>query len=91
VDWRQNRPRFNGGWITYLAAPFAAKIVPPRSAKCEAANGGLMMVATEETFQVDNPAHMSVASEIDAALAPINVLPWPPDANDNKTNEEKPS
>jgi hypothetical protein len=79
VDWTQRRPRFNGGWITYLAAPFAAKIAPPRSAKCEAVNGGLMMVATEETFQVDNAAHMAVARDIDAALAPINALPWPPD------------
>lgn len=73
-------PSFHGGWITYLAAPFAAKITPPRSAKCEQVNGGLLMVATEETFQVDNPAHVAVARDIDAALAPINALPWPPDA-----------
>jgi hypothetical protein len=82
VDPVRRAPRFNGGWITYLAAPFAAKITPPRSAKCEQVNGGLLMMATEETFRVDNPAHVAVARDIDAALAPINALPWPPDAAD---------
>ena len=67
--------------MTYLAAPFAAKIAPPHSAICEQVDGGLLMTATEETFQVDNPAHVAVARDIDAAMAPINALPWPPDAN----------
>ena len=80
VDAARRTPRINGGWMTFLATPFAAKITPPRSAKCEHVNGGLLMVATEQTFQVDNPAHVAVAREIDAALAPINALPWPPDA-----------
>jgi Immunity protein 52 len=77
-------PSFHGGWITYLAAPFADKITPPPSAKSELVHGGLLMVATEETFRVDNPAHVSVARDIDAALAPINALPWPPDANGHR-------
>ena len=77
-------PSFHGGWITYLAAPFAAKIAPPRSAICEQADGGLLMSATQETFRVDNPVHVAVARDIDAALAPINALPWPPDANDSR-------
>jgi hypothetical protein len=84
VDWKQHRPRFNGGWITYLAAPFAAKIAPPRSAMCEQVDGGLLMSATQETFRLDNPVHVAVARDIDAALAPINALPWPPDANDSR-------
>ncbi len=79
VDRARHRPRLDGGWLTYLAAPFAAKITPPSSAKCERVNGGLLMIATEETFQADNPAHVAVARDIDAALAPINALPWPPD------------
>jgi hypothetical protein len=37
------------------------------------------MVATEETFLADNPGHVAIAREIDAALAPFNALPWPPD------------
>ncbi|HEX9490890.1 MAG TPA: Imm52 family immunity protein [Stellaceae bacterium] len=74
-------PCFHGGWITYLAAPFAAKIAPPHSAICEQVNRGLLMTATQETFRVDNPAHVAVARDIDAALSPINALPWPPDAS----------
>ena len=83
VDAVRRTPRINGGWMTFLAAPFAAKITLPRSAKCEQTEGGLLMVATEETFQVDNPEHVAVARDIDAALAPINALPWPPDAPGN--------
>jgi hypothetical protein len=79
VDRVRHRPRLGGGWITYLAAPFAQKIVPPRSAKCEALNGGILMVATEETFLADNPEHVAIARDIDSALAPFNALPWPPD------------
>jgi len=62
-----------GGWITYLSAAWAAKITPPKSAIVERApDGGLLMIAT------DNPRHVAVAREIDAALAPLNALPWPP-------------
>jgi hypothetical protein len=82
INVERRTPRLSGGWITYLAAPFAAKIAPPHSAICEQVDGGLLMTATEETFQVDNPAHVAVARDIDAALAPINALPWPPDAAD---------
>jgi Immunity protein 52 len=71
--------RLYGGWITYLSAAWAAKITPPKSAIVERApDGGLLMIATEETFRVDNPRHVAVAREIDAALAPLNALPWPP-------------
>jgi hypothetical protein len=71
--------RIYGGWITYLSAAWAAKITPPKSAIIERApDSGLLMIATEETFRVDNPRHVAVAREIDAALAPLNALPWPP-------------
>jgi immunity protein 52 of polymorphic toxin system len=75
-----------GGWITYLSPAWAAKITPPKSAIVERApDGGLLMIATEETFRVDNPRHVAVAREIDAALAPLNALPWPPnDAGDGR-------
>jgi hypothetical protein len=78
-DRKRLDARLYGGWITYLSAPFAAKITPPTSAIVERApDGGLLMIATEETFRVDNPRHVAVAREIDAALAPLNALPWPP-------------
>jgi Immunity protein 52 len=39
-------------------------------------NGGLLMSATTETFDVENPAHMAAARAIGAAIAPLNDLPW---------------
>jgi len=68
-------------WMSYLSARFAPLVVPPRSAIVEhPQGGGLLMIATEERFDVANPAHLGVAREIEAALAPVNALPWPPDA-----------
>jgi hypothetical protein len=37
------------------------------------------MVATEERFDLDNPAHMAAALEIEDALLPVSALPWPQD------------
>lgn len=76
---RGSVPRLCGGWLTYLAKPLAQRITPPRSVRSEQVGGGLLMIATEETFRLDNPAHVAAACEIDAALAPIDALPWPPD------------
>src|SRR5579871_1809635 len=65
--------RFRGGWITFLAAPFLPLIVPPRSAILERGpDDGLLLIATEERFCVDNPSHVAVARDICAALAPLN-------------------
>jgi hypothetical protein len=38
------------------------------------------MAATNETFITANPQHLAVARDIEAALAPVNALPWPLDA-----------
>ena len=78
-DTRRRTCSLYGGWITYLSAAWAAKVTPPKSALVERApDGGLLMIATVETFRVDNPQHVAVAREIDAALAPLTALPWPP-------------
>jgi len=82
-----SRPWFGLEWMTYLSPRFAPMVTPPRSAIVERlTGGGLLMIATEERFETNNPTHLSVARDIEAALAPINALPWPPDANDNETN-----
>ena len=40
-------------------------------------NGGLLMAATDATFDVDNPAHMAVARDIERAGAPLSgTPPW---------------
>lgn len=73
--------KFRFGWINYVSPRFAPLIKPPQSAIVEyRPNGGLLMSATNETFVTANPQHLAVAREIEAALAPLNALPWPPDA-----------
>jgi hypothetical protein len=75
------QPRFNMAWITYLSPRFAPIVMPPRAAIVEhTPQGGIVMTATKDRLDVTNPAHLAVAREIDAALAPVNALPWPPDA-----------
>jgi hypothetical protein len=75
------QPHFNMAWITYLSSRFAPMVTPPRAAIVEhTPQGGLVIAATKDRLDVTNPAHLAAAREIDAALAPINALPWPPDA-----------
>jgi hypothetical protein len=65
-------------WIQYLCPWLAQKITPPSSVIAETLpNGGLLMTATTETFDVDNPAHLAAAQDMAAAMAPLNELPWP--------------
>ncbi len=74
-------PYYRLGWISYVGPRFAHLITPPSSAIVERqANGGLLMAATDETFSVANPAHLAAARDILAAVAPLNALPWPPEA-----------
>jgi hypothetical protein len=81
-----HRPWFSLAWMTYISPRFAPMITPPRTAICERVpGGGLLMIATEERFSADNPAHLAVARDIEAALAPVNALPWPPDAEPQST------
>lgn len=75
------RPTFKMAWISYLSPRFAPLVTPPASAIVDhTAQGGIVMTATEDRFDVTNPAHLAAAREIEAAIAPVNALPWPPDA-----------
>ena len=58
-------------WRASLVTPPPAQVIVGRLA-----NGGLLMSATTQTFDVENPAHMAAAREIAAAIAPLNALPW---------------
>jgi hypothetical protein len=56
-------------------------VTPPISAIVEhTSQGGIVMAATKDRFDVTNPDHLSAAREIETAIAPVNALPWPPDA-----------
>ena len=75
------RPTFKMAWITYLSPRFAPMVTPPHAAIVEhTPQGGIVMTATKERFDIANPGHVGAAREIEAALAPVNALPWPPDA-----------
>ena len=52
---------------------------PPAAIVEHQPNGGLLMAATDETFDAGNPSHMAAARAIEAAAAPFNALTWPPE------------
>ncbi|MGH6839447.1 MAG: Imm52 family immunity protein [Methylocella sp.] len=69
---------FHESWIQYLC-PWLASLVTPPPAQViveRLPNGGLLMSATTQTFDVSNPAHMAAARDMAAAIAPLNAFPW---------------
>jgi hypothetical protein len=77
LDSQQGRhlPPFWSGWIVYLASRFADHVVLPPQVSVETVPGhGVMIYATRETFDLDNPAHVAAADAIQAALAPIQGM-----------------
>jgi hypothetical protein len=77
---------FQPGWISYVAPRFAPLITPPQSAIVETRpDGGLLMAATDETFLLADSAHVAVARDINAAVEPLNLLPWPPELQEHST------
>ncbi|MGH6868333.1 MAG: Imm52 family immunity protein [Methylocella sp.] len=69
---------FHETWLQYLCPWLASLVTPPPAPVIveRLANGGLLMAATAQTFDVENPAHMAAARAIAAAIAPLNALPW---------------
>ncbi|QGM47317.1 Imm52 family immunity protein [Methylocystis heyeri] len=69
---------FGPAWMKYLCPWLAEMITPPSTVLAERLpNGGLLMSATTETFDVENPAHMAAAKDMANAMAPLERLPWP--------------
>lgn len=68
-------PTLRSGWMTYLAPKYAVRIIPPPSAIVEpVSNGGLLLLATEERFDMDNPAHLAAAAAVQKALEPLQEM-----------------
>jgi hypothetical protein len=68
-------PAMKLAWITYAGPRYAHLITPPATAIVEyQPDGGVLMAATNETFDVRNPRHMAVARDIEAAAAPFNAF-----------------
>jgi Immunity protein 52 len=63
-----------GGWITYLGPHYSSRISPPVSVIAERApGGGLLLLASEEPFTVQNPAHVAAADAIQRVLASVQT------------------
>jgi hypothetical protein len=79
-NWLVQRKKYDfpfwPAWIRYICPELAQKAKPPASALIERLpDGGLLLFATKETFDVDNPQHVAAAEDIAAALAKLD---WPP-------------
>ena len=71
-----NNSDFPVAWIAYVGPHLAPLVTPPPSAIVEhRPNGGVLMAATDETFDVADPAHMAVARDIEHAGAPLSATP----------------
>jgi hypothetical protein len=74
------RPRFTAGWMTYLAPPLARLVKPPTAALVETTpGGGLLLIASERRFDMDDPGDLAACDAIQAALAPLDEIAWPPE------------
>jgi len=76
--WREagwDEPALRMAWITYLSPRYAPMVTPPRSAIVEyPPQGGIVMIATKDRFEIANPAHLAVAREIAAAVARVDTM-----------------
>ncbi len=63
---------FRPAWMRYLCPALAKQAAPPTSAIVEyLPDSGLLLSATDQTFDIDNPQHVVAAEEIATALAPL--------------------
>ncbi len=74
--WLVQRERrdliFRPSWMRYLCPALIEQVNPPASAIVEhLPNGGLLLSATDQTFDIDNPHHVAAAEEISAALVAL--------------------
>ena len=63
---------FGASWMTYLSPSFSNIDPPPGVSIEDTEDYGLLLSATEETFDVCNAKHMAAARELQMALEPLN-------------------
>lgn len=68
-------PPFRGAWIVALPSHLADMTTLPTTTYNERRpNGWLVMSATKEPFDIDNPEHIACARAIGDAIAPLNEI-----------------
>jgi Immunity protein 52 len=68
--------KYQSGWMVYLAAAHAARIVRPQDVTVDRLAGEAMLLAAtaDEMFNSQNSNHWAAARRIQAALTPLNKL-----------------
>ena len=68
-----NKRPISASWMILLPQDLASQITPPPQAITQTrGDGSLFMAATDETFDVTNPAHLTVCKAMMEAVEPIN-------------------
>lgn len=71
--WSKPRAYLELSWMTYLSEPQSRRIVLPSDLLIErTGDGGVLMIAAEETFDVSNPKHVAAAKSMRDAFSPLN-------------------
>jgi hypothetical protein len=75
MDLWQRDQTYRMPWMCYIKPAWVLLITPPKTAIVEyQPNDALFMSAAAETLIIANPAHLAVARDIEAAIAPLNAL-----------------
>ncbi|MGD0633561.1 MAG: Imm52 family immunity protein [Beijerinckiaceae bacterium] len=70
---KRNKLPIFAGWMVLLPRELASQITPPPQAIQQTReDGSLFMAATDETFDVNNPEHLTVSKAMQDAIEPIN-------------------
>ena len=61
-----------GGWLTYLSRAFAVNVAPPPDVFAErTSDGGLILLVSQEPFDVANPTHVTPLDAVQKSLTPV--------------------
>jgi hypothetical protein len=85
-------PNLRSGWMTYLAPRYASRLVPPSATIVEPVpNGGMLLLATEEQFDMENSAHLAAADAVQTALGPLQgmIPPTPQEVLGTRLRQER--
>lgn len=75
-----SHPPFPISWISYVTPRLTHLVTPPTTAIVEhRPDGGLLMSATDDVFDVGNERHMSVARDIATGAKALDGRPWEPE------------
>jgi hypothetical protein len=63
-----------GGWMVFYPSKLNPKDFPSASRVINVKDHGTLIVATDEIFDMDNPAHIDKANQVEIRLAELELL-----------------